>query len=325
MEPNQTQTQSLAPTPAQPQVQNTVHSKTSAKDFFINLGAIISLGMIVINLINLLFTTIDKVYPPTTNFYYNESYISWPVASLIIFFPVYVLLMWLLEKSYITEPEKRNLGVRKWLTYATLFLAGLTIAIDLVTLLYCFIDGQELTAGFLLKVLIVLVVAVSVFFYYISDIVNRLNIKSRKIWAEVSLAVVFCSIVLGFSVLGSPATQRMLKYDQQKVGDLQNINSQVINYYSNKGTLPKTLDEIGNTGYYISEVDAQSGKTYEYQKTSNTTYNLCADFNKTSDDKNVTTSHINPYDGDTWVHGAGHYCFSQTINQNLYSKPVPVR
>ena len=107
------------------------------------------------NLINLLFTTIDKVYPPTTNFYYNESYISWPVASLIIFFPVYVLLMWLLEKSYITEPEKRNLGVRKWLTYATLFFAGLTIAIDLVTLLYCFIDGQELTAGFLLKVLIV--------------------------------------------------------------------------------------------------------------------------------------------------------------------------
>jgi hypothetical protein len=97
------------------QIQNQVSSKTSAKDFFINLGAIVALAFFVGNLINLLFTIINKAFPLTTGFNYNgSSSISFPVAALIIFFPVYILLMWLLEKDYVLEPEKRNVGIRKW-------------------------------------------------------------------------------------------------------------------------------------------------------------------------------------------------------------------
>jgi len=82
-------------------------SKTTAKDFFINLGAIVALGFFVGNLISLLFTIINKAYPLTTGYdYYGSSSISFPVAALIIFFPVYLLLMWLLERGYAQEPEK---------------------------------------------------------------------------------------------------------------------------------------------------------------------------------------------------------------------------
>ncbi len=42
------------------------------------------------------------------------------------------------------------------------------------------------------------------------------------------------SIIWGFSVLGSPHTQRLIKYDEQKINDLQYINSQIQSYYSNK-------------------------------------------------------------------------------------------
>ena len=192
-------------------------TKTSAKDFFINLGAIVALGFFVGNLISLLFTIINKAYPLTTGYnYYGSSSISFPVAALIIIFPVYILLMWFLERGYISEPEKRSVGIRKWLTYITLFISGFALAGDLVTVLYYFIDGRDITAGFLLKVLSVLVISLSIFFYYISDVTGKSNGKSRKIWVAVSAIVIILCIVWGFSVLGSPRTQQLLKYDEQK-------------------------------------------------------------------------------------------------------------
>lgn len=308
---------------------STSSPRANAKDIFINLGAIVALATIVGNLISLLFTIIDKAYPTVTGYNYYGSYsISWPVATLIIFFPIYILLMWLLEKDYKLQPEKRSFSVRKWLTYITLFFAGLAIAIDLVTVLYCFIDGQELTAGFVMKVLSVLVVALAIFFYYIYDSIGKLNATSRKVWTIAALVIILGSVIWGFSVLGSPRTQQLLRYDEQKVNDLQNMNNQVINYYSGKGVLPKTIQELQNLNYYVAQnVDPQTQKPYEYQKTSDTTYNLCAEFNKASDDKNINgnmTAPIPiyyPYGGTTWTHPAGHHCFTETINPNAYSFP----
>ena len=300
--------------------------KGNAKDFFLNLGAIIALGMTAGYLLNLLFTIINKAYPSITPSYsYYGSYsISWPVATLIIFFPVYILLMWLLEKGYRVEPERRNVGVRKWLTYLTLFFAGLTVAGDLVTVIYYFIDGQELTTGFLMKVAVVLVIAVAIFFYYISDVMGKLNSMSRKVWAGASFVVILGCIIWGFSVLGSPRTQQLIKYDEQKVNDLQNINNAVTSYYSTKGTLPKTLNDLGGGNYYITQVDAQTQKSYEYQTTGVVTYNLCADFNKATPDYGKPNMYMRPIGYISWTHPAGHYCFEQTINPNTYTKGAPV-
>src|ERR1035437_968397 len=169
-------------------------TKTSAKDFFINLGAIVALYVTVVSLLNLLFTVINNAYPQIGYTYYGSQSISMPVATLIIFFPLFILLMWLMERSYVVEPEKKNLGVRRWLTYITLFVAGLTLAGDLVTVIYYFIDGQELTTGFLLKILSVFVVILVVFLNYISDIRNRLTSMSRKVWLDISLVLILGSI-----------------------------------------------------------------------------------------------------------------------------------
>ncbi len=297
-----------------------------AKDFFINLGAIVGLYTLVVSLINLLFTVINKAYPQIMNGYnyFGSSSISWPVATLIIFFPIFIFLMWLMEKEYIREPEMKNHGIHKWLTYITLFIAGLVIAGDLITVLYYFIDGQELTAAFLLKVLVLLVVVSSVFIYFVSDLRNKLTTKSRIFWRIYMGVIILGSIIWGFSVLGSPQTQRLYKYDEQKVNDLMNLNNEVINFYSNKGTLPKTMEEMASGNYYVAPVDPQTQKPYEYEKTNNTTYNLCAEFNKASDGTDDSTRPVSPYEYTTWTHPAGRYCFSQTINPNLYSKPAPM-
>ncbi|MCX6701606.1 MAG: DUF5671 domain-containing protein [Candidatus Zambryskibacteria bacterium] len=301
-------------------------TKTSAKDFFLNLGAIVALYTLVFSLVNLLFTVIDRAYPPITNGYYynNSASISWPVATLVIFFPIFILLMWFLEKEYVIEPERQHAGIHRWLTYITLFVAGLAIAGDLITVLYYFIDGQNLTTGFLLKVLALLVIASSIFTYYTSDIRGKLTSKSRIFWRIFAGVILVCAIIWGFMVLGSPATQRLYKYDTQKINDLMNIDSAIQNYYSTKNTLPKDFTELSTLNYYMIQVDSQTQKSYEYNKTGNTTYELCAEFNKTSPDTTGSNIYTRPVGYTSWTHPAGRYCFAQTINPNTYYKSAPV-
>lgn len=301
---------------------------SNAKEFFINLGAIVALYSTVISLVNLLFTIINTLYPQTTNGYYQGSgSISWPVAALIIFFPIFILLMWLMEKQYKAEPEKKNGGVHKWLTYITLFISGLAVAIDLITVIYYFLDGRDLTIGFLLKILVLFIVAACVFIYYISDILNKLNPKSRMIWRIVSGIIILGSIIWGFAVLGSPATQRALKYDEQKVNDLISINQQIISYYQTHASIPSGLADLTADNYYVP-VDAQSGQPYEYQLIGQSAkaYSLCAVFNKaTNNQVNGKANPIYPNDPiGSWNHPAGHYCFSKAIDISLYVKnPLP--
>lgn len=304
-------------------------TKTNAKDFILNLGAIVALYTLIFSLVNLLFTVIDSAFPPVTSGFFSSSSISWPVATLIIFFPIFILLMWLLEKEYKMEPEKQNQGIHKWLTYITLFIAGLTVAIDLITALYKFLNGDNLTTGFLLKVFVLLIIAVCVFIYYITDVRGRLTSKFRIIWRIIAGVIVIGSIIWGFAVLGSPATQRLIKYDEQKVNDLMGINNGISNYYQNLGILPKTLADL-SPNYYVPAVDLQTQKPYEYEKTGNLTYNLCAEFNKASNSNGNTTAFVTyPYGTVSWNHPAGRYCFGQTINPNNYYKgaipPVPTQ
>ena len=131
---------------------NQMKPKTTAGDFLLNLGAIIALYTVVSFLLALIFTVINKAYPKITNgydYYYSQS-ISWPVSILIVLFPIFAVIMWFLEKSYTQDPEKRNIGIHKWLAYITLFIGGIVLIGDLITVLYYFIDGQELTVCFLL-------------------------------------------------------------------------------------------------------------------------------------------------------------------------------
>ncbi len=301
--------------------------KTSAKDFFLNLGAIVALYTTVVSLLNLLFTVINQAYPKITDYYYvGSSSISFPVATLIIFFPIFILLSWFLEKSYLMEPEKKNLGVRKWLTYITLFIAGLTLAGDLVTVLYYFLDGQEMTTGFLLKVLSVLVVTGLVFLYYISDIRKTLTSHEKKSWVVLALLIIVASIVWGFAVLGSPWTQQLYKYDQQRVSDLQSISGQVQNYFYSKNVLPESLVDLATlNNYYVIPTDPQTHNQYEYIKTSDTTFEVCAVFNKANPQSAYPGENI----GYTYLrHSAGRYCLSQTITKQPVAYPqvfpVPV-
>lgn len=317
-----------------------MESKTNVKDFFLHLGAMVFLYSVAISFVNLVWTVVNKAYPAINQNYYYGGYnpydISLPVATLIISFPIFILLSWLLNKSYLADPSRKEIWIRRWLIYITLFVAGLIFAGDLVAVLYKFLNGEDFTIAFFLKALTILVVTGLVFGYYLQEVREKVTSSMRKTWGIVSLVIIVAAIVTGFSIIGSPRTQRLIRYDNQKVTDLQNIQWQVISVWQRKGTIPATISELNDplSGYQLP-TDPQTKENYEYVMMGPKSFQLCTMFNRGAD--NATSPRtMMPIDASIakgsimmgqnyWNHGMGRQCFDRTIDESLYPVTKPIR
>ncbi len=309
-----------------------MNTKTTARDFFLHLGAMVSFYASVVALITLLFEVINFAYPRVTDAYmYAFPSISFQVATLIVALPIFLLISRVLEKMYITDPSLREATLRRLLGYITIFLAGAIVAGDLITVIYMYLDGQELTTGFMLKILTLIVISGGVFAYYLREIKNLIQSTERNVWRVGALIVTVASIVVGFMVIGSPADQRAYRYDAKKITDLQGIQWQVINHFQMKGVLPGALADLEDSlSYQKLPVDSQTGKAYDYKSTGTLTFELCADFNRETrkgipvnsgiDIASISAKPVyyNGGVGENWDHKSGQECFSRTIDPVLY-------
>jgi len=308
-----------------------IHHST-AKDVFSHLLAIVTLFMGVISFIALYFQYINVKFPDALQFYYTGALdiIRNSMSVLIVAWPVFILVSWMIYKDLKNDPAKTNIGIRKWLLYLTLFVASITIIVDLITLVNYFLNG-EITTRFILKVAVVLVVAAAVFGYYLWDLRREVIVKTvlaRNV-AIITAIVALGTVVLGFVFVGSPATQRLVRFDDQRINDLSNIQNETINYYSLKRVLPTNLSDLNNSiSGFIVPVDPSTQAAYEYTIKSPLEFELCATFGTdTSTNQSATTSPIyygGPY-GQNWNHGIGHVCFLRTIDPALYPASTIVK
>lgn len=309
------------------------NSRTSAKDFFLHLGAVVALYVSAISFLNLLFRIINEAFPEVNRSYYSwggGSEISLPVATLIVTFPLFIVLSRFVYKIYEMNPEKKDLGIRKWLVYITLFVAGILLAGDLITVIYKFLDGQDLTLAFLLKALAVIVVAGAVFGYYLQDIRDKVSPKNRRVWTTAASLMLLVAIFLGFGVLGSPREQRQVRYDNQRVEDLQSIQWRVISYWQMKGMLPQDLSELDRFDQNITPVDPEAKVRYEYRVLEPMKFELCAQFNKEDMKRDMMYSgymmdygKVGVIQNNSWNHKMGRHCFTRVIDPAVY--PTQVR
>lgn len=310
-------------------MENTLEKpKTAPKDFFLNLGSIILLYTGVINILNLMFAVIEKKFPDPAIYYSFTSgsdTIRWAVASLVIVYPLYIYFINLIGKDISINFEKKNLGIRKWLTYLTLFIAGTTITVDLVVLLNAFLGG-ELTTRFMLKVISVFVVLALVFEYYLLNLRENYSYNKKIFWTATVLIIL--SIITGFYVMGSPATQRKMRFDETKIYDLQSIQSQIINYWQQKEKIPSTLADLNDSiSGFITPKDPETTSDYGYEIISATAFKLCANFNL--DGENRLNENA-PYPAgsnlkENWDYKKGYYCFDRSIDVELYPNKSKVR
>ena len=307
--------------------------KSTPKDVFLHLFGIVTFYLSIVSFINLYIQYIDFLYPDTLTFYYNNIAQAVRVftSMLIISWPFYLLTAWILAKDVKENKAKREIKIRKWLLYLTLFVSALTIIIDLIMFVYRFLDG-DLTIKFFLKVLVVLVVAGLVFSYYLWDLKKEeANKKLNLIFAYLTAALVILSVVLGFFIIGTPAKQRAYRFDEQRVQNLQIIQDRVVNYWQLKQALPENLSllEDSISGFKVP-TDPDTQATYEYKITGDLAFELCADFKTVSTDQNASlkASSYAEFGGDfqqNWDHQAERTCFSRTIDPELYKPEIQVK
>jgi hypothetical protein len=303
---------------------NETKLRSTPKDVFLHLFNVVIFYISIVGLIRLYITYVSALFPDPLNYYFTSiaNGVRWSTSILIIAVPVYLLTSWMIAKDFISQPKKRELSLRKWLVYLTLFISALTIIIDLIMLVNNFLSG-ELTIQFSLKVLAVLIVAGGVFWYYIWDL-KRQNLKSKtpRILAWIVSVIILISLAAGFFIIGTPAAQRDRKFDDQRINDLQTLQAEIVNYWSRKESLPETLTNLEDSisGYVVS-MDPKSGLPYEYNIIDPLSFELCATFSRTS--KNFdsrTVKPFSPYDSfqQNWEHEIGRTCFTRTIDPELY-------
>ena len=301
-------------------------TKTGPRDVFLQLLAIITLYISAVSFGALLFAYVDRFFPdPLVDHPQAISQgIRWAVSSLVIVFPVYLWLSWKLAREATTYPEKRELKIRRWLLYFTLFAAAAVILGDLVVLIYNFLGG-DLTARFILKVAAVLFIAAVVFGYYLWNLrMEAMASRDPRMRFLVfgAIAIVAVATIGGFFLIGSPFQERLRRFDERRVQHLQEIQWQVISYWQRKDKLPARLDDLRDPiSGFIPPSDPETGASYEYRVSGPLIFELCAAF-KTAETfgPKIGPRPVGPGLDSTynWMHGTGRVCFERAIDPELY-------
>jgi hypothetical protein len=291
-----------------------------AREAFFHLLTFAAFYASVIAVVLLLFRYVNRLFPDPAMMArggaWELSAIRWSLAFVIVAFPLFLWLSRSLLREMRAHPERSWSGTRRWLTYLTLFLASIALGGDVVTLVFRLLEG-EMTTRFVLKVLVVLVVAGLALVYYLLSlrmpVAKPQTRRMHHVFAGASGGIVLLVLVWGFVVTGSPGTARLHKFDDRRLEDLKSIKAELeticlgeTRYRSSEERqmvrpLPATLSEVAASARQRrpDTLDPQTGKGYGYEIIDPSRYRLCATFHFARDEE------YEPF----WNHEAGHSCF----------------
>jgi uncharacterized protein YacL len=141
-----------------------------ARDLFIYLLILVTLGMNAFALGGLLFDLINHHIPDAAanEYHYRNSSVSWAIAQLVVAFPVFTWLMRLVQRDVDNHPEKRESLIRKLMIYLILGITAIVSLGDLIAVLTTFLEG-EITWRFTAKALVVLGISMLIFTGYLFE------------------------------------------------------------------------------------------------------------------------------------------------------------
>lgn len=133
-----------------------------------------------------------------------------------------------------------------------------------------------------------------------------------------ALAVVGVVVVWGFTLIGSPSFNRKLSADKNRAEDLQRLADDVEQYFSEHKKFPEKLADLKEPEYSYGRgrqlEDPTTKKPYEFKVKDAFSYELCAEFELTSQEADLERR---PYsysrNRTRWDHGVGRSCFSLEI------------
>ncbi|MHC5028337.1 MAG: DUF5671 domain-containing protein [Planctomycetota bacterium] len=141
-----------------------------ARDAFLHVlsfGALFTwaTGLIVLLFIYLDFALPDPAWRPSQARVDEAlSVIRAQIAVVIVAFPVFLAAWHHLLAEVRRDPEKAKGAIRRWLAYLAMFVGAITLAGDVMTLIYVLLEG-ELSLRVLLKAIVLFLIAGSLVGY----------------------------------------------------------------------------------------------------------------------------------------------------------------
>lgn len=253
--------------------------KTKALDVFMYLGIGISLVLSVTNFLQVVFSAIDRKFFDVLSYSYTDvtsSDVRFAIASLVVMFPVYLLLSWYTSRDIKKFIYKQDMWARKVLIYCALFVTILSLIGTLVAVVYTYLGG-ELTVKFGLKAVSVFLVAFALFGYYFYSLRRDYSKKTfiPLMLGLIASAVVVASVVWSIMVIGTPSEMRARKFDSTRLSDISRIQQEVLNHFQTTEKLPGSLSELENAfGGYMVPTDPLTKEVYEYKVVSQPTFKM---------------------------------------------------
>jgi hypothetical protein len=269
------------------------NAKTKALDVFLYVGIGISLVTVVTNFLQILFTAIEKKFPDVTSYAYggiSGSDVRMAIATLLVMFPIYILLSWYVARDIQKFLYKQDIMVRKVLIYLTLFVTILTLIGTLVSIIYTYLGG-ELSARTGWKAFAVFITALSVFGYYFYSLRRNYAVATRTplIVGVVVTVLIGGAIGWSISIVGTPQEMRARRFDSTRLTDISRIQQEIFNRVQMTDKLPATLADLENAfqGYAIP-TDPRTKEMYTYKVVQQPVVRM----NYTTNRKELTTSAI---------------------------------
>jgi uncharacterized membrane protein len=318
------------------------------------IGYMISYLVVVISFLIFSFSFLNVLFPESSSYSslgYQDVFGSLGVFTVaVIVFLIMVRTVIRLVQEGATDPESRP---RVWVLHGGKFIGWVALAITAAVLVRYFFAG-EITIRFLIKIGLVIAVGADAVFFFRHEISRTQNTPRRvSLAASIGAGLVVVVAIIGtFITLGTPQQVRHMRNDEQRVMDLQNLQSQIISWYQSHGTLPENLATLKQVSYATEPRDPEylKGATYRYRviDKKDHRYELCGTFATSSHDPLVirkdratagsvyypvtmsarrvdapggdvsTTSLENP-----WQHDKGDFCFPQTIDTHMYPYLIP--
>jgi hypothetical protein len=291
----------------------------SAREAFLHLLLFVSLYLVAYHTGAILFGLVNRTWPDPAldESLWNRTreWVRFGVASLLVAFPVYLFTSRLIGRAVAKDPEKRNSGVRRWLTYLTLFSAACVLIGDFTAVLLGLLKG-ELTLRFSSKAAIVAAIAGWLFTHYLRGMRRDEEDEAPRVsppspLARVAGAAVVGVVLVGLWISGSPGIARRELLDQRRLRELQMISVAVNDHYRARLRLPESLDRMAHTEprQPLFLLDPVTREPYGYQPIDSTSYELCAAF----DAADSLGSQGIP--DAFWRHGAGRWCFRFEVDR----------
>ena len=261
---------------------------------FLHLLALFLLYMAAFSTGAILFLAIDIFIKDPVNriFFDLGGFARFNAAVLIASLPVLLLVRRAIMRDITLNPANRIAPVVRTLAYITLLITSLIMVCDMVVVLMGFLNG-DLTLTFILKSIVVLLLAGGVFLWYISGLafeekmgssegklssIHESQWRPRLAWAGFLTASLSLMLALWFA--GNPFNQRLVRLDRQRVSDLRSLQLAISRFHKKEKRLPDSLSELRSSpdSYIERTADAITKKPYLYKQINKTSYRLGAVF-----------------------------------------------